>query len=86
MVEAMQFGIPIVAYRASAAPEILAEGGSLVDALDPPTWLESLSRLSDPAAYTHASEKSATRGQRFTPEAFSSRLAPVLDEYFRIEA
>ena len=82
LVEAMQSGLPIVAHRASAIPEVVGDGGVLLDDLAVPTWVEALDRLRDPAEFARAASHSAERGRAFTPAAFAARLAPVLDEFF----
>ncbi|MFQ5743710.1 MAG: glycosyltransferase [Acidobacteriota bacterium] len=42
LLEAMKFGIPIIARRAAAIPETLGNAGILVDSEDPAEWAEML--------------------------------------------
>jgi glycosyltransferase involved in cell wall biosynthesis len=82
LVEAMQFGIPIIAYDASTVPEIVGDGGIRMPDLDVKKWSEALLRLSEPSEFARWAARSAERGKQFTAESFVGRLAPVLDQYF----
>ena len=43
----MYFGVPIVAYNATAVPETLGEGGLLLDSKDPGIAAAAVNRLLD---------------------------------------
>ena len=45
LVEAMHFGIPIVAYSSSAVPETLGRGGLLLDDKDPVLAAAAIDRI-----------------------------------------
>jgi glycosyltransferase involved in cell wall biosynthesis len=82
LVEAMQFGIPIIAHDASTVPEIVGDGGIRMTGLDVEGWSEALLRLSEPSEFARWAARSAERGKQFTADSFVGRLAPVLDRYF----
>jgi glycosyltransferase involved in cell wall biosynthesis len=73
-VEAMQFGIPIVASDIPCLREVVGPGGMLVDSSDPGPWIEALNRLVDPDTYLKWAEAAADRGKLFTTPAFEDRL------------
>ena len=64
LLEAMHFGVPIVAYRAAAVPETLGAGGLLLDSKDP--WIAA-------AAIDRLARDQALRAQIL--EAQKKRLA-----------
>jgi glycosyltransferase involved in cell wall biosynthesis len=73
-VEAMQFGIPIVASIAPGLREIVDTGGILVNPDDMEQWIAAVTGLTEPSFYTKRAHASADRGKQFTAEAFSRRL------------
>jgi glycosyltransferase involved in cell wall biosynthesis len=73
-VEAMQFGIPIVASIAPGLREIVDTGGILVSSDDKQQWVSAVTRLTDPSFYMKRAHASADRGRQFTPDAFVDRL------------
>ena len=64
LVEAMSAGLPIIATRAGAIPEVLAGAGVLVDPFDLKGVMVALNRLANDLAYrtqlSHKSQKRAT--------------------------
>ena len=69
LLEAMHFGLPVVAARAAAVPEVLGDAGVLLDDPDLPTVSEAIELCATSAALR---EELRTRGERrlaeFTPE------------------
>jgi glycosyltransferase involved in cell wall biosynthesis len=78
LVEAMHFGLPIVATRVGAVPEIVAEGetGVLVDAGSVPELVEALGKLArDPQLRVEMSRCARERARRaFTWSAVGERM------------
>ncbi|HLY77668.1 MAG TPA: glycosyltransferase [Thermoplasmata archaeon] len=74
-VEAMQFGIPIVAADVACLREVVHTGGTLVDPLAMDRWLSAVTELTDPGVYRERANASADRGRRFTSGAFEERLS-----------
>jgi glycosyltransferase involved in cell wall biosynthesis len=73
-VEAMQFGIPIVAADVPCLREIVETGGTLLDPGNPELWVSAILGMRDPQTYREQSRSSADRGREFTPDAFETRL------------
>ena len=79
LLEAMAFGVPVVALDAAAVPGTLGGAGLLLSDRDPLLWAAALSRvISDPALR----EELATRGRRriedFSPERMEAALLAAL--------
>ena len=51
VVEAMAFGLPAVAHRQGAVPDVLGDAGVLVDDKDPLTVADAVARLQTDAAW-----------------------------------
>jgi glycosyltransferase involved in cell wall biosynthesis/SAM-dependent methyltransferase len=45
LLEAMSFGVPVVAYAAAAVPETMGDAGILLDEKDPELWCRSIEEL-----------------------------------------
>ncbi len=73
-VEAMQFGIPIIASDVPCLREIVGAGGTLVDPRDTDRWVATIIETTNPEVYMERARSSADRGKRFTPAAFEERL------------
>ncbi|MGI4886577.1 MAG: glycosyltransferase family 4 protein [Janthinobacterium lividum] len=82
LVEAMAYGVPVVAGRASGAvPWVVEDGGLLVDVTSVGAIAEAVNRLlSDRALYEHAS----TRAMAIVAERFP--LAKIADQYLELYA
>ena len=79
LMEAMAFGLPIVAYRAGAVPETLGDAGLLVDAKRPATVAVAVSRvLGDETLRAHLRRAGQDRLDRLDPDAARSRFVEVL--------
>jgi len=75
--EAMAAGIPVLAGRAGAAPEVIVDGqtGLLCDPLDPETIAEGIiGLLSSPTERTRMGEHGIERAGLFTPTAIAGRF------------
>lgn len=71
MVEAYSAGVPVVASRIGALPEVVEEGvtGLLAEPGDPASWAEGLERLRDDELSLRLGEGAYRRWQeRYTPE------------------
>lgn len=80
LLEAMVHGVPIVAARASAIPEVVGDSGHLVDAHDPAAWTAALDRvLGDPAERSALSAAASAGAARFGWE----RTTPVVAELYQ---
>ncbi len=73
-VEAMQFGIPIIASDVPCLREIIDNGGLLVTPEATERWVSAAIEMTDPSVYLDRAWSSANRGKQFTPEAFEGRL------------
>jgi glycosyltransferase involved in cell wall biosynthesis len=82
LLEAMSYGVPVVAARASAIPEVVADDGLLVDPYDPAAWADALARvLGDPSERVALASASARGATRFS---WDHTVATVLDVYRRV--
>jgi glycosyltransferase involved in cell wall biosynthesis len=85
-VEAMAAGLPVVAARAGAAPEVIEDGttGILVAPGDPEALAEALVRLLDGEEgrreRTRLGAAGPDRARRFAPEAVAARFLEVTPE------
>jgi glycosyltransferase involved in cell wall biosynthesis len=67
--EAMSRAVPVLASRASCLPEVVGDGGTLLDPDDDRAWRDEILRLaSDPAAYREASRRALARARTFSPD------------------
>jgi glycosyltransferase involved in cell wall biosynthesis len=73
-VEAMQFGIPVIASDVPCIREVVDSGGVLVEPASLDGWISTLTGVTDPAVYRAQANSSANRGKQFTTEAFEARL------------
>jgi glycosyltransferase involved in cell wall biosynthesis len=73
--EAMSQGLPVIASRASCLPEVVGDGGALVDPDDVPAWSREVLRLaSDTTQYRDASRRALARARTFSPERTTREL------------
>lgn len=83
-VEAMQFGLPVVATRWRGVPSIVADGdtGLLVDVRDPAGLADALARLiADPALRARMGARGRERYlQRFTEDRYRRSMQAVIGE------
>lgn len=81
LVEAMSFGIPIVASRAEAVLEVLGDAGISVPGHDPASWSQVIGNLWTPATYEVWATRALGRAACFSGEAFCHRLEEVLTKW-----
>jgi glycosyltransferase involved in cell wall biosynthesis len=77
LLEAMSQGLPVVASNRTCIPEVVGDGGVLLDPEDPGVWAESVERLTDPARYREASRYAADRAAIYSPERTRNSLLAV---------
>ena len=82
VVEAMHFGIPVVAYASSAVPETVADAGLLLDDKDPFVVATAVDRvLRDDALRSELVEAGRRRADDFSLERTSAQLLVLLDRF-----
>jgi alpha-1,3-rhamnosyl/mannosyltransferase len=73
--EAMSQGLPVLASGASCLPEVVGDGGELLDPDDLGAWRDAVLRLaSDPTVYQEASRRALARARTFSPERTVAEL------------
>ena len=83
-VEAMHFGIPVVAYAATAVPETVADAGVLLDTKDPLVVATAVDRvMQDEALRNELVEAGRRRADDFSLERTNGRLLDLLDGFVR---
>lgn len=86
LLEAMQFGLPVISTSEGAIADIVEDGsvGFLVPSRDPETLADRISHLAtDPAARLRMGEHARARFlERFTLERFEQQLCNVLSKAF----
>lgn len=75
VIEAMSFGLPVLASRIPPLTEIVGEHGILLDAGEVGPWLDALDQLTEPARYETAARRSFDRGKEFSPERFRTAVS-----------
>ena len=80
LVEAMYFGVPIIAYRSTAVPETLGEGGLLLDDKDPELAAAVIDRvIRDEALRIRIFESQKQELARFRYEAVRDRFLKCIE-------
>jgi glycosyltransferase involved in cell wall biosynthesis len=83
-VEAMHFGIPVVAYAATAVPETVADAGVLLPTKDPLVVAAAVDRvMTDDPLRTSLVEAGRRRAEDFSLARTSARLLELLDGFVR---
>lgn len=80
VIEAMSFGLPVIAAHTQPVAEILGPAGRLLDPNDPSSWRSALTEMTDPAAYERAARQSLERGRLFSPESFRDAVASAFGD------
>lgn len=81
LVEAMQLGVPVVAYNSSAVGETVGDGGVVLDDKSPMTVATAVNRVvSDEALLKTLIEAGRRRSQSFSLERGQSRWAQVIQK------
>lgn len=82
--EAMACGTPVLCSRAGSLPEVVGEGGVLVDPRDLPAWTAALDRLiGDDAFRGELSEKGLTQSTKFSWEGTARATFAIYREAVR---
>ena len=77
--QAMTVGVPVVASNRGALPEVVADAGRLVDAMDAEAMASAIHRvLTEPALASECVERGLRQSARFSWDASAGRL---LDAY-----
>jgi len=74
LVEAMAFGMPILAYRTPSSEEVLGEAGVLIESQRWEDWAESIDSIGDPNTLSECAVKSLARSKAFTPDRFRTAV------------
>ena len=85
VLEAMAWGVPVVAGALGAFPEVVGEAGLLVHQVaDPSAWVEMISALlHNQALYAHFVEQGRRRASEFTAERQLPALREMLEDVKR---
>lgn len=84
LVEAMHFGVPIVAYASSAIPETLGEGGLLLDSKDPALAAAALNRVvQDQALRAWLKERQRVQLESFSYGRVRARWEQCLERFMK---
>jgi len=79
LIEAMHFGVPVIAYAAGAVPETLGDAGALVVRKDFAEIAELAALICDDSALREEMIAAGrARVERFVPQAMAPRLAELL--------
>ena len=84
LVEAMYFDTPIVAYRSSAIPDTMGEGGLLLGDKDPHMAAAVIDRVvRDDTLRAFISEKQRTKLTEYSYDAVKARLVGCIEKFLR---
>jgi alpha-1,3-rhamnosyl/mannosyltransferase len=84
LLEAMGHGCPILAANASAIPEVVGDGGRLIDPADPRAWADAIIRvLRDPAERAALSDAASRSAKRYR---WDDSIPAVLSAYRKLAA
>ena len=78
VLEALGFGMPVLATRIRSMEELLGPAGRLLDPTRVEPWQEALSALTNPLELAAAGRQALARAQAFSPERFQERLASAV--------
>ena len=82
--EAMACGTPVVASRATSLPEVVGDGGVLVDPGNPAEMTDDMARMLCSGDFRRSCSRAGRRqAQRFTAEAAATRILTSLEEAAR---
>jgi glycosyltransferase involved in cell wall biosynthesis len=74
LAEAMSQGVPVVATNRTSIPEVVGNGGLLIDSQDPDAWCQAIEKLSDPVLYSRISQAALAQADRVSLANIGSRL------------
>ena len=84
LVEAMYFDTPVVAYKSSAIPDTLGEGGLLLEDKDPYVAAAVIDRVvRDDALRAHISDRQRAMLEGYSYEAVRARLVACIEKFLR---
>lgn len=85
LIEAMHFGVPIIAYNSTAVPDTLGEGGLLLDNKDPGIAASAVNRLlTDPMLKTWIRKRQKETLERFSPEKTGDQMISCIQRAISI--
>ena len=85
VVEAMELGLPVVAYAAAALPETVADGGVLLDDKDPLAVAVAVGDLlADPARLEHQRDAGRARAEVFSLPRSSARFLELVHQQLAV--
>ncbi len=74
LIEAMSRGLPVVASRSTAVPEVVGDGGALLDPSDPATWVSWIRQRVSAGDYADWSRRAWERSATFSVERTTREL------------
>lgn len=78
LIEAMAYGLPILASRIEPVVEVVGDAGILLDPDAVDAWLGALTSLEDTTTMERYARRSAERGRAYLPDRFASAMLPAL--------
>lgn len=78
LIEAMAFGLPILANRIPPLFEVLGDAGVLLDTDNLVDWVEALGALADPVVFESHAQRSLRRGETYLPDRFRTALSDAM--------
>ena len=82
--EAMSTGCPLIASNLTAIPEIVADGGLLLDPRDEDAWVEAILRvLENPAFAEDLSRRGLERSRAFSARRSADQILRIYEEVSR---
>ncbi|HXW67587.1 MAG TPA: glycosyltransferase [Thermoplasmata archaeon] len=80
LIEAMAYGLPILASRISTTEEVAGDAAILLDPDRPDEWQRALLALGEPASLATAAQRSLARGPAYLPEPFDRAVERAFAE------
>jgi glycosyltransferase involved in cell wall biosynthesis len=77
LVEAMSYGVPVVASDRAAIPEIVGRGGRILPVEEAGPWVEAVLNLADPVTYRRSSSSALARSRDFSARRTALSLIPI---------
>jgi glycosyltransferase involved in cell wall biosynthesis len=80
LIEAMAYGLPVLANRIQPFIDILDTAGILLSVDSPGPWVDALKSLADGTTYSDLARRSLARGSAFLPDRFEKSVAEAFHE------
>ena len=80
LLEAMAYGVPVIATAIPGVPELVGRAGRIVPPADPAALAHAIRALADPEVRAEAAEAARVRATTFSWSAIGERLEAVLAE------